>query len=106
MIEVDDYKSWVWISSDGFPRVMIGCTEYPIENIVNNDYFESHEGLENVKKRLLDNFGHSDLAELEKELPWVTTAINHAAAGRTISHIGLTDQTGVNIINKMFVLGY
>lgn len=106
MIEVDDYKSWVWISSDGYPRVSVGFTEHPLENIVNNEYFESREGFENVKKRLLDNYGHHDLAELEEELPWVTTALNHAAAGRTISRIGLTDRTDMNIINSMFVLGY
>lgn len=106
MIEVDDYKSWVWISTDGRPRVLIGCAEYPIEDIVSNDHFETHTGLEAVKQRLLDNYGHHDVEMLEEELPWVTTVLNHAAAGRTISLIGLTDQTGLNIINKMFVLGH
>ncbi|APU02378.1 hypothetical protein [Aeromonas phage SW69-9] len=105
MMEIDDYKSWVWISSDGYPHVVIGCSEHPIEEIVENEHFESHTGFENVKKRLLDNYGHHDVKMLEEELPWVTTALNHAAAGRTLSYIGLCDRSGMNIINSFFVIG-
>ncbi|UYD57469.1 hypothetical protein OFDDKENP_00093 [Aeromonas phage B614] len=106
MIEVDDYKSWVWISTDGRPVINIEGNELPLSDIINHEYFKSVSGYKDVKNWLLENFGHYTVDSLIEELPWAEEALKHSKNGMMISCVGLCDVSGMNIINNFHVLGY
>ncbi|UOX40460.1 hypothetical protein UGMREWDR_CDS0144 [Aeromonas phage GomatiRiver_11] len=106
MIEVDDYKSWVWISTDGHPVINIEGNELPLSDVIEHEYFKTVIGYDDVKKWLFENFCHYNVESLIEELPWAEVALQHAKGGMAISCIGLCDRSGMNIINNYCVLGY